>query len=545
MITVENLTYIYPEVERPVLRDVSLTIPAGEFVLLTGPSGAGKSTLLRTFSGLVPHFSGGTIAGRIRVAGKDPVADGPQQMSRTVGMVFQNPEAQSVVDRVEADVAFALENAAVPPGEMRIRVEEALNLLELTPLRDRALHTLSGGERQRAAIAAALALRPRVLVLDEPTSQLDPQAAADVLGALARLNEDLGLTIVLCEHRLERVVRYAERVVALEQGVVVADGPVPDILERLPQLPPLSRLGRELGWDPLPLTVKQGQKHARRAPLPPNGNGASMRTVTEAPRGAGDRPLLQASDVHFGYNRQPVLRGVDLTVHEGEAVALMGRNGSGKSTLLKCLVGLLEVQQGEVRIEGEPIAGRSVADICRRVAYLPQAPDDLLFAETVRDELETTLRNHRLQNGAGRIDSLLQRLGLMQHAGSYPRDLSVGERQRVALGAVTITGPSLLLLDEPTRGLDYAAKEQLVALWRGWQSDGLGLLLVTHDVELAAQVAQRVVVLGDGEIIADGPAGQVLGSSPLFAPQIARLFPGQNWLTVEDALGALAPEKVL
>ncbi|MFW6184484.1 MAG: energy-coupling factor ABC transporter ATP-binding protein, partial [Chloroflexota bacterium] len=234
MITVENLTYIYPEVERPVLRDVSLTIPAGEFVLLTGPSGAGKSTLLRTFSGLVPHFSGGTIAGRIRVAGKDPVADGPQQMSRTVGMVFQNPEAQSVVDRVEADVAFALENAAVPPGEMRIRVEEALNLLELTPLRDRALHTLSGGERQRAAIAAALALRPRVLVLDEPTSQLDPQAAADVLGALARLNEDLGLTIVLCEHRLERVVRYAERVVALEQGVVVADGPVPDILERLP-----------------------------------------------------------------------------------------------------------------------------------------------------------------------------------------------------------------------------------------------------------------------------------------------------------------------
>ncbi|HSM57739.1 MAG TPA: energy-coupling factor transporter ATPase [Candidatus Sulfomarinibacteraceae bacterium] len=544
MITVENLSYTYPDEERPVLRDVSLAISAGEFVLLTGPSGAGKSTLLRTLSGLVPHFSGGAIAGRIRVAGKDPIAAGPQQMSRTVGMVFQNPEAQSVVDRVEADVAFALENAAVPPAEMRIRVEEALNLLELAPLRDRALHTLSGGERQRAAIAAALALRPRVLVLDEPTSQLDPQAAADVLGALVRLNEDVGLTIVLCEHRLERVVRYAERVVALERGAVVADGPVPDILERLPQLPPLSRLGRELGWNPLPLTVKQGRTHARRLPLPPNGDGVSLNTGDRAPQAGSNRPLLEARNVRFAYDRQPVLRGIDLTVREGEAVALMGRNGSGKSTLLKCLVGLLRAQQGEVQIEGEPIAGRSVADVCRRVAYLPQAPDDLLFAETVRDELETTLRNHGLRNGSGRIDALLQRLGLMAHAGAYPRDLSVGERQRVALGAVTITEPALLLLDEPTRGLDYAAKEQLVALWRGWQRDGLGLLLVTHDVELAAQVAQRVIILGDGEVIADGPAGQVLGSSPLFAPQIARLFPSQNWLTVEDALGALAPEKV-
>ena len=534
MITIDKLSYAYPNQDWLALDNVSLTIEAGEFVLLTGASGAGKSTLLRALSGLVPHFSGGRFSGSVVVDGRDPILDGPQRVSQTVGFVFQNPEAQAVVDQVEAEIAFALENAAVPPTDMRVRVEEVLQLLELAPLRERSLNTLSGGERQRVAIAAALALRPRVLALDEPTSQLDPQSAADVLSALVRLNEDLGLTIVLVEHRLERILRYTERVIVLERGRIVANGYTPAVLQEMPQLPPLAALGRKLSWSPLPITVKDGLKYARRmAALGRNGGAPDV-----AHRDVGP-PVLSAAGVRFGYDRKPVLRGIDLQVGRGEAVVLMGRNGSGKTTLLRCLVGLLEAQSGEILVAGRSIKGRHVADICRDVAYLPQASDDLLFAETVYEELEITLHNHGLNGGQKAIEPLLKQLGLLEYADSYPRDLSVGQRQRVALGAVAVTKPSLLLLDEPTRGLDYEAKNDLVALWKRLRKSGMGMLMVTHDVELAAQAADRVLILSEGELIADGPAVEVLGASPLFAPQIARLFPGRGWLTVEDALAGI------
>jgi energy-coupling factor transporter ATP-binding protein EcfA2 len=244
VIAVRRLTYTYPQRTSPALRGVTWDVAEGEFVLVAGPSGSGKSTLLRCLNGLVPHFSGGVLAGQVSVAGLDAVKAGPRVLSRHVGFVAQDPEAQAVLDRVEGEIAFALENAAVPPDEMRRRVEEVLDLLDLTPLRDRRLHTLSGGERQRLAIAAALALRPRVLVLDEPTSQLDPQSAEDVLRALVRLNDDLGLTIVLAEHRLERIVRYADRLTYLDAGRVVADGPVRAVLPRLPVAPPAGATGR-------------------------------------------------------------------------------------------------------------------------------------------------------------------------------------------------------------------------------------------------------------------------------------------------------------
>lgn len=534
MISIERLTYRYPHQKQAALEDVSLRIEPGEFVLLTGQSGSGKSTLLRSLSGLVPHFSGGSIAGRVQVDGHDPMHEGPQQLSKVVGLVFQNPEAQAVLDEVEAEIAFGLENAGIARQEMRIRVEEVLNLLELVPLRHRPLHTLSGGERQRVAIAAALALRPRVLALDEPTSQLDPQSAADVLNALVRLNEDLGLTIVLAEHRLERVLRHVERVVVMKDGKVMVDGFTPAVLEEMPQLPPLARLGRILEWRPLPLTVKEGRRFA---------NGLAVQGDGNAPRnGRGDalkEPILLAEDLYYAYGKRPALRGVTVSVSGGEALVVMGRNGSGKTTLLRCLVGLLQPQAGDVKLCGKSIKSLGVAQISRRVAYLPQAPDDLLFAETVRQELMTTLHNHGLNGGEDSTDRLLSELGLLEQAGAYPRDLAVGQRQRTALGALMVTRPSLLLLDEPTRGLDYEAKRALVSLWRRWQKNGLGLLMVTHDVELAAQVADRVVILSEGEVIADGAACEVLTGSPLFAPQMARLFPDRQWLTVEDVLMGL------
>ena len=542
MIAVRRLTYTYPQRTSPALREVTWDVADGEFVLLAGPSGSGKSTLLRCLNGLVPHFSGGVLVGGVSVAGIDAVRAGPRVLSRQVGFVAQDPEAQAVLDRVEGEIAFALENAAVSPDEMRLRVEEVLDLLDLTPLRDRRLHTLSGGERQRLAIAAALALRPRVLVLDEPTSQLDPQSAEDVLRALVRLNDDLGLTIVLAEHRLERIARYADRLTYLEAGQVVADGPVRAVLPRLPVAPPLLQLAQALNWQPTPLTVKEarpfataladGAAAADQADVPP-----SAPTVTLAPPAAPS--LLAVSDLRFSYNGHQTLKDISFSIAPGEAVAMVGRNGSGKSTLLKCIVGVLRGQSGEVRVNGRPTRGRDVADICREVGYLPQNPDDLLFADTVADEVRATLRNHGLPLPPDEVAAQLARLGLDALAGVYPRDLSVGQRQRVALAAVTATRPRLLLLDEPTRGLDRQAKEALVALWRGWLAEGAALLLVTHDVEMAATIATRTIMLSQGEVIAAGPTRDVLAGSPQFAPQMARLFPGRGWLTVQDVLGAL------
>nr|HID13438.1 energy-coupling factor ABC transporter ATP-binding protein [Anaerolineae bacterium] len=536
MIHFNHLTYTYPDAPRPALTDVSLHVSDGEFVLVAGPSGAGKSTLLRCLNGLVPHFTGGTLSGSVTVAGHDPVAAGPQVLSRVVGFVFQDPEAQFVVDRVEDEVAFALENAAIPPTEMRVRVEQALDLLDLTPLRDRSLETLSGGEKQRVAIAAALALRPRVLALDEPTSQLDPQSAEEMLDALVRLNRDLGLTVVLAEHRLERVLPHADRLVYLPgPSEPVLSGPPRHVLRQIDLTPPLVTLGKALGWEPLPLTIEEGHRFAAKSQTP------NPKSPTPAPCPLLPAPcLLHLANLHFAYNSTPVLRGVTLTVGEGELVVLMGRNGSGKTTLLRCIVGLLRPQQGAITLAGESLIGRETADICRSVGYLPQEPDDLLFADTVAEELAVTLRNHGLSDSPPIAPAdLLDRLGLGNLAASYPRDLSVGQRQRVALGAVTVTRPRLMLLDEPTRGMDYPAKRKLVRLLREWQAEGTGALLVTHDVELAAQAADRVVVLSQGEVIADGPPAEVLTASPLFAPQVARLFPGTGWLTVEDTLAGM------
>jgi energy-coupling factor transport system ATP-binding protein len=335
---------------------------------------------------------------------------------------------------------------------------------------------------------------------------------------------------------LERVLRYVDRITYLENGRITVDEPVETAVAQIPQLPPLVRLGRELGWQPLPLTVKAGKRFAR------NAGGQWSRGAEEIIPPAPLRPrspaILEANEVSFAYNGRFALNQVSLQVNPGETVAVMGRNGAGKSTLLKCLMGLLEPQSGEVVMNGRRVNGRDVADISREAAYLPQNPDDLLFAESVTDELTITLRNHNLLHKNG-VPGMLQQLGLAEMAAEYPRDLSVGQRQRVALGAVTITRPRLLLLDEPTRGLDYQAKASLVSIWQQWLAEGMGLLLVTHDVELVAQIADRVVLLSQGEVIAAGPTAEILATSPLFAPQIARLFPDSGWLTVEDALAGM------
>ncbi len=535
MITFEHVTFFYPDRPLPALRDISLQITAGEFVLLVGASGAGKSTLLRLINGLAPHFTGGQLRGRLSVHGLDPVLATPQIMSRHVGFVFQDSEAQFVTDRVEDELAFALEHAALPAPAMRLRVEETLDLLDLARLRNRSLDTLSGGERQRVAIAAALALHPSILVLDEPTSQLDPQSAEDVLTALVRLNSDLGLTIVLAEHRLERVLPFVERLIYLAaDGNSMVSGDARSVLHQIDLVPPLVQVGKALGWEPLPLTIKAGLRFSQMmVNVPAPSSSPPPQPIQPSPT------VLQVKGLTVQIDTCTVLHAVDLTMRAGEIVVIMGRNGAGKTTLLRSLVGLVRPQRGDVQIQGRSIAGRTVAEICRQVAYLPQDPNTLLFADSVRDELWITLRNHGLEtkpNAGQVIDNLLATLRIAALAEHYPRDLSVGERQRTALAAILVTQPQLILLDEPTRGLDYAAKDQLAGLLKGFARAGKAVILVTHDVEFANGLADRVVLMSQGEVIATGSPAEVLSPSPFFAAQVARLFPGTTWRTVEDVL---------
>jgi len=574
MIKFDHVTYSYPDQPQPVLDDFSLSVEEGELLLVIGPSGSGKSTLLRCLNGLVPHFYGGRWRGRLRVGGRDPVAVGPRGMSDLVGFVLQDPEAQFVVDTVEAELAFAMENFGLPQALMRKRVEEVLDQLNIAHLRERPISTLSGGEKQRVAIAAVLTLHPQVLVLDEPTSQLDPQAAEEVLIALRQLNEDLGLTVVLSEHRLERVVQYADRLLYLPgPGQPPVLGEPAEVLAQVELTPPLVTLGKALGWKPLPLTIKEGRKFARQVSLA----SASFGKQEELGGTRGNfvaSPAISVEGLWYSYDGHEALRGVNLTIGHGEFMAIMGRNGSGKTTLLKQIVGLLKPDRGRVLItprHKSPIADHasrithhvsritdhasrithhasiasytpldtrdvSVDEIVRFVGYVPQDPNTLLFADTLAEELAFTRRGHGLPPGDD--GPLLEALGLTEHLHRYPRDLSGGERQRAALAAVLVAQPQIILLDEPTRGLDYQQKRALAGFLRAQKAAGSTVVMVTHDVELVAQCADRVVLMAEGEVVVDGPARQVMADSLVFATQVNKLFRDERFLTVEDVLGA-------
>ncbi|MEU4089701.1 ABC transporter ATP-binding protein [Streptomyces aureus] len=568
MIRFEDVSVTYAGAAGPSVRGVDFEVPEGELVLLAGPSGVGKSTVLGAVSGRVPHFTGGTLRGRVTVAGRDTRTHKPRELADVVGTVGQDPLSHFVTDTVEDELAYGMESLGLAPAVMRRRVEETLDLLSLADLRDRPIATLSGGQQQRVAIGSVLTPHPRVLVLDEPTSALDPGAAEEVLAVLQRLVHDLGTTVLMAEHRLERVVQYADRIALLPApGEPLTLGTPSEIMAVSPVCPPVVELGRLAGWSPLPLTVRDARRRAPTlrdrlpaappvspSPLPPAPESPSAPPAPLPPRSPFSRLLRGRGRVRAAVppssepavveslavrrGRVEALRRVSLTAGPGETVALMGRNGAGKSTLLAALVGLVEPAAGSVRVGGAAPHRTAPRDLVRRVGLVPQEPRDLLYADTVAAECAAA--DEDAGAAAGTCRALVT--GLLPDIAddTHPRDLSEGQRLALALAVVLTARPPLLLLDEPTRGLDYAAKARLVTVLRGLAAEGHAIVLATHDVELAAELADRVVILADGEVVADGPTAEVVVASPSFAPQVAKILAPAPWLTVAQVGRALA-----
>jgi len=537
MIRFEDVSVRFADAERPVLEHVDLDVPEGELVLVVGRTGSGKTTLLRAINGLVPHFSGGTLTGRVVVDGRDTREHRPRDLADVVGYVGQDPLSGFVADVVEDELAYGMESLGLPADVMRKRVEETLDLLGLADLRQRPLTSLSGGQQQRVAIGSVLTTHPRVLVLDEPTSALDPVAAEDVLATLQRLVHDLGLTVVLAEHRLERVAQYADRVVLVPGGARPLVSGTPDVvLADSPVAPPVVELGRVAGWTPLPLSVRDARRNA--GPLRTRLAGLEP-PAREPDLGA---TVAEAGHVVASYGAVPALRGVSATLARGEVVALMGRNGAGKSTLLKSLVGMKKVTSGRLTVDGQVPAELKPARLLHHVGLVPQVPGDLLYAPTVADECAQSDRDGDVP--AGTTLALFEQLSGGVPAEMHPRDLSEGQRLTLALAIVLAARPPLVLLDEPTRGLDYTAKHRLVEILRDLAAAGHAVLLATHDVELVAEVATRVIVMAEGEVVADGPTVDVVVASPPFAPQVAKVLAPLPWLTPTEVALALADEEV-
>ena len=528
MLVFDRVTYRYPNAPAPALDDVSFSIAAGEFCVVAGLSAGGKSTMIRAAAGLVPHFHGGEFGGRVTVGGLDTRENGPAELAAVAGTLLQDPETQVVLNTVRAELSLPLENRGEPSAAIARGVEEAALALGIAGLLDRPTHALSGGELQRVALGAALAGRPRLVLLDEPTSQLDPVAGDELIWLLRRLNEEWGTTVVLAEHRLERCLAAADRVLAFAGGRVACDATPRDFLswaaDAAPALQtPGARLFERAGLRPPPAGVKEARATLRAhgllddpstphnpggvRPLPRrSGEGSDPSPVLGMRRrrsgeGSDTSPVLGMRGVWHELERgKAVVRGVDLDVAPGERVALMGRNGAGKSTLLRVAAGLLEPTRGKVRAAG-------------RVALLLQNPGDYLLHETVGEEAPQAAR---------------AAAGLVVDEQRHPRDLSGGEKQRLALAVVLGSGepPAVVCLDEPTRGLDRGAKGDLASRVTQLAADGSGVLVTTHDPEFAAAFADRIVLLAEGRVIADGPAAEVLTGGWYFATETARIVDG-------------------
>ena len=476
------------------------------------------------------------MAGRVLIEGRETRAQPPRELADVVGFVGQDPLAGFVTDTVEEELAYTMEQLAVPVDVMRKRVEETLDLLGVADLRSRSLHELSGGQQQRVAIGAVLTAHPRILVLDEPTSALDPTAAEEVLAAITRLVHDLAVTVVLAEHRLERVVQYADRVIEVRRDGTVVSGLPAQMFATTRVAPPVVELGRMFGWAPLPLSVRDARRQI--GPVRDQLSGRTVPPLRRTATRAQGPVALKARNLVVRYGAVVAVRGVDLDLAGGEVTAVMGRNGSGKSSLFWTLQGSGPRQSGTVDVDGADPKGLSAAQGRRLVGLVPQTPADLLYRETVAQECAQADSESGVAPHQG-TRALLDRLAPGVPDDIHPRDLSEGQRLSLVLAIQLVAAPRVILLDEPTRGLDYTGKRALSGILDSLAAEGRVVAISTHDVEFVAAAADRVIVMADGDVVAGGSTVDVVGASPAFAPQVAKILSPLAYLTIDQVKTAV------
>lgn len=530
MIAIEKLHFKYIGRKAATLTEIDVHIPAGETVLLLGPSGSGKSSLALSLNGLIPHIIGGQMQGRVCVAGLDSQQATVSELTQQVGIVFQDPEAQFVTMTVEDEIAFGLENLCVPPEEMDARIQESLAQVALDAYRRRRVDALSGGEKQRLALAALLAMRPRVLVFDEPTANLDPVGTRQVFETITRLKELGQYTILIIEHKLDDLLHLIDRVIVLtKQGELFADGPPHTIFSEqadslldqgvwMPQTALLAYQLRSSGLDlkPFPLTLAHAEQalHTVVTSFSHNGHQPVL-----AQSGSQDALAVEVRDLSFGYGETAVLKEINLRVPKGDFLAIVGANGAGKTTLAKHLIDILQPPIGCVFLNGDDLTTISTRDLIRRVGYVFQNPEHQFITNSVAHEVEFGLRLLGLPEDEieTRTMALLTQFGLEKLAKANPFTLSHGEKRRLSVASMLAVGQEILILDEPTFGQDQRNAAALMQLLQELHATGHTVIIITHNMTLVAEYAQHTAVMAAGELLFHGPTTTAFAQPDLLA----------------------------
>jgi energy-coupling factor transporter ATP-binding protein EcfA2 len=545
----EGVSYRYPGGDAWVLNGLDLSIDPGESVLVAGASGSGKSTLCRACIGLIPHFHHGEWVGGVFVDGLDTREHSVYELFRHAGLVFQNTDAQLFNQTVESELTYGLESLGLAPHEIEQRLAWARRMANLNDLMGRPPDSLSGGEKQRVALGAILALRPRLLLLDEPFTHLDPEGTEE-LRRILRMMKTEGIAFIIVEHRLHEIIHDVDRIVILHQGKIVADGSPHQVLagkisDYGLNLPPLVRLFRDAGLNQTPLSVDEAIaaiKELKDQNLLTLSSAHFLERAKESPHEVSSRisqPIVEAEDVCFSYDARSVLRNIDFKLMRGECVALVGRNGAGKTTLIKQLNGLLKPHRGLMKILGQNTRRRSVPELSRHVGFVWQNPNDQLFQPTVREEVLTGPKALRSYDPSW-CDELFKRFGLAPLLDRSPFTLSEGQKKRVSFAAALAVKPELIVLDEPTAGQDEPFRRELAKFITELRREERTIVLVTHDLEFAAEHANRWLALAGGEIVADGPPEVLMADLAIMAK--AGLRPAHRFQLIQ-ALKNMGEEK--
>lgn len=537
IVNIHNVTFNYTDSSKSAIEDINLKINEGEFVLITGPSGCGKSTLIRLINGIIPDYYGGTIKGEVFLQGNNIVNIDRHSIVKMVGMVYQHPEKQIILQDVEREIAFGLENFNTEINTMKRNVAEAISLLGINGIRDKQTAKISGGEKQRVAIAAIAAMDPEIILLDEPISQLDPIGAEEVLNYIKKLNCDMGKTIVLVEQRLDKCFSMADRIIFMENGRIINEGTphnIPKEINKKHHIPNLTYIFKSAGYEKLPIDVKEARKIVM---------SKSISTIDKQKKSLSN-VVVEVKKLNFGYEKRvSTLKDINLTIRKGEILCVMGENGAGKSTLFKIIAGLINNYTGKVYIEGKNASAMDDVERIKKVGYLSQNPNDYFGRKTVFEEVGYTLKNID-EYSSERVNEVLNLMNITHLKDRNPRDLSGGEKQRTAIACTLVANPDILVLDEPTRGMDSIAKDNLGNIIRELASRGKSIVIITHDADFAGDYGDTVNLMFDGEIVARGDAESILCDSAYYSPQVSRVFKNRSKVVCsKDAIKLLRESK--